>query len=80
MDGGGSMHFLYIDPGTGSMLFYNFIGMIRAAILFASHAFMKVRFIISGGKKAEANKNKIPFVIFLIINDTGMFLTRFAGK
>ena len=58
------MHFLYIDPGTGSMLFTILIGRIGAAIYSLRMLFMKVRFIISGGKKAEANKNKIPFVIF----------------
>ena len=54
---------LYIDPGTGSMLFTVLIG-IAGAVVYAVKAFwMKVKFYISGGK-AEKNTNKIPFVIF----------------
>lgn len=54
---------LYIDPGTGSMLFTILIGVIGASIYSLRMLIMKLRFIISGGK-AEANDKKIPFVIF----------------
>lgn len=58
------MHLLYIDPGTGSMLFTILIGLIGAGIYSIRMLFVKIRFIASGGKKVAVNQNKIPFVIF----------------
>ena len=46
------------------MLFTILIGLIGAAIYSLRMLFVKLRFVISGGKKVEVNKNKIPFVIF----------------
>jgi hypothetical protein len=46
------------------MLFTILIGIIGAAIYSLRMAFVKLRFVISGGKKVEMNQNKIPFVIF----------------
>ncbi len=54
---------LYIDPGTGSMLFTILIGVIGASIYSIRMLFIKLRFKLSGGK-VEANTKKIPFVIF----------------
>lgn len=54
---------LYIDPGTGSMLFTILIGVIGASIYSLRMLFIKLRFKLSGGK-VEANSKKIPFVIF----------------
>lgn len=54
---------LYIDPGTGSMLFTILIGIIGAGIYSLRMLIIKLRFIISGGK-VEVDKNEIPFVIF----------------
>jgi len=54
---------LYIDPGTGSMLFTVLIGIIGAAIYSVKTFWMKLKFALSGGK-AEKNEDKIPFVIF----------------
>ena len=54
---------LYIDPGTGSMLFTILIGIIGAAIYSIRMFWIKLRFQLSGGK-IESNTNKIPFVIF----------------
>ena len=54
---------LYIDPGTGSMLFTVLIGVIGAAIYSLRMIFIKLRFVISGGK-AESNIKKLPLVIF----------------
>lgn len=54
---------LYIDPGTGSMLFTILIGVVGAAVYSLRMLFMKLRFRLSGGK-AEVNNEKIPFVIF----------------
>lgn len=54
---------LYIDPGTGSMLFTILIGLIGTAFYTLRMFIIKMKFKISGGK-AGYNENKIPFVIF----------------
>lgn len=54
---------LYIDPGTGSMLFTILIGVIGAVVYSARMLLIKLRFRLSGGK-AEETANRIPFVIF----------------
>ena len=54
---------LYIDPGTGSMLFTILIGVIGAALYSLRMLFIKLRFKLSGGK-AEISDQKIPYVIF----------------
>lgn len=54
---------LYIDPGTGSMLFTILIGIIGASIYSLRMMLIKIRFKLSGGK-VELNNNRIPFVIF----------------
>lgn len=57
-------YILYIDPGTGSMLFSLFIG-VAATFVFAFRAIIiKLRFMISGGKTEKINESKIPYVIF----------------
>lgn len=55
---------LYIDPGTGSMLFAILIGIIGALNYLIKGWIVKLRFIISGGKAVGTNAHKIPFVIF----------------
>ena len=54
---------LYIDPGTGSMLFTILIGVIGASIYSLRMLFIKLKFKLSGGK-STINDNKIPLVIF----------------
>lgn len=54
---------LYIDPGTGSMLFTILIGVIGAGFYSLRMFLIKLRFKISGGKVVEYGE-KIPFVIF----------------
>lgn len=54
---------LYIDPGTGSMLFTILIGVVGAAVYSLRMLFMKLRFKLSGGK-VEASNEKLPYVIF----------------
>lgn len=56
--------YLYIDPGTGSMLFTVFLGIAATAVFFAQSAFLKLKFLIQGGKTQEAAAEKIPYVIF----------------
>lgn len=54
---------LYIDPGTGSMLFTILIGVIGAAFFSLRMLLIKLRFKLSGGK-AEISNTQIPFAIF----------------
>jgi len=54
---------LYIDPGTGSMLFTVLIGIIGAAVYSFRMLFIKLRYKL-GGKKVTNDKGVIPFVIF----------------
>ena len=54
---------LYIDPGTGSMLFTVLIGIVGAALYSLRMLFIKLRFRLSGGKAQEDGKT-VPFVIF----------------
>ena len=61
---GGLVLFLYIDPGTGSMLFAILIGLIGALSYLLKNWIVKLQFILSGGKKVRANTDKIPLVIF----------------
>ena len=56
---------LYIDPGTGSMLFSLFIGIATAAVFGLRALFVKIKFILSGGKTNKLIDDKvIPYVIF----------------
>ena len=54
---------LYIDPGTGSMLFTILIGLIGTGFYALRMFIIKLKFKLSGGK-AGYNDKKIPFVIF----------------
>ena len=54
----------YIDPGTGSMLFTILIGILGALRYVFKSWFVKLRFFLSGGKKAAGDSGKIPIVIF----------------
>ena len=55
---------LYIDPGTGSMLFAILIGLFGAVSWMLKGFWVKVRFFFSGGKHKEEDNKKIPLVIF----------------
>ena len=55
---------LYIDPGTGSMLFSIVIGL-TAAVVFALRALsVKLKFLLTGGRIKKADIERIPFVIY----------------
>ncbi len=54
---------LYIDPGTGSMLFTILIGLVGAGIYSLRMLIIKLRYRISGGK-AETSTTKTPLVIY----------------
>lgn len=58
------MKLLYIDPGTGSMLFAVLIGIIGALGYIFKSWLLKLKFLLSGGKSGEINKTSIPILIF----------------
>lgn len=58
------MILLYIDPGTGSMLFAILIGILGAVRYLLKIGIMKLKFILSGGKKVDDDLGKKPLVIF----------------
>lgn len=55
---------LYIDPGTGSMLFTILIGMISAGVYFFKDQMVKIRFWLSGGRTEKSSGDNPDFVIF----------------
>lgn len=55
---------LYIDPGTGSMLFAVLIGIIGALNYLFRSWIVKLRFLLSGGKREKAVDEEIPMAIF----------------
>lgn len=56
---------LYIDPGTGSMLFTILIGLLGTGMYFLRDAKVRLRFLFSRGKKSEtADTSCVPFAIF----------------
>lgn len=65
---------LYIDPGTGSMLFTILLGVLGAAFYSLRMLFIKLRFRMNGGK-AKENEKKLPIVIF---SDDKRYWTVFA--
>ncbi|MBO5638822.1 MAG: CDP-glycerol glycerophosphotransferase family protein [Oscillospiraceae bacterium] len=56
--------FLYIDPGTGSMLFTILIGVLSAAIYAFRGVWVKLKFLLSGGNSKHNDDAPIPFVFF----------------
>ena len=49
---------LYIDPGTGSMLFTVLIGVLGALLYLLQNVFIKLRFIISGGNTRDSTEKE----------------------
>ena len=55
----------YIDPGTGSMLFTLFIGVVSTAYFSLRQLAIKMKFAASGGTaKGSVPTDKLPYVIF----------------
>jgi hypothetical protein len=62
LDGGKLMYLLYIDPGTGSMLFSIFIGL-AAALYFLFRTFLiKMKSFVFGKKKLDRKHSE--YVIY----------------
>ena len=57
------LHNMYIDPGTGSMLFTVLIGVIGASVYALRMLLIKLRTRLSNGK-VTVDSNNLPFVIF----------------
>lgn len=55
---------LYIDPGTGSMLFTILIGVIGAGVYAARNAMLRIRFLLSGGRQDASEQKRLSYVIF----------------
>lgn len=56
---------LYIDPGTGSMLFTILIGLLGTAGFLLRNVFVRLRFLLSGGTaQKDLSRESLPFVIF----------------
>lgn len=55
---------LYIDPGTGSMLFTIIISVIGFSFYILRVLWVKLKFAASRGKVGKTDKNKIPILIF----------------
>ena len=59
------MLMMYIDPGTGSMLFTILIGLLGTAGYLTRNASVKLRFLTSGGaREKHADAERVPFAIF----------------
>lgn len=58
------MFLLYIDPGTGSMLFSVFIGVLSTFVFLGRKLYMKLKFVLAGGKAEKIDSAKLPYVIF----------------
>jgi len=56
---------LYIDPGTGSMLFTILIGVLGTGVYLLRNVWVKLRFFLTGGAKEKHQEHdRIPFAIF----------------
>lgn len=57
-------HFLYIDPGTGSMLFSIFIGLATTIVFGVRALSIKLKSIVGRGKQSELDKSHQSIVIY----------------
>ncbi len=56
---------LYIDPGTGSMLFTVLIGVLSVAFFFVQKLILKVKGFLRGGRADRSvTQKRIPYLIF----------------
>ena len=56
---------LYIDPGTGSMLFTILLGVLSAGVYFIRGLVLKIKYSVGSGKRTRDDDENIPeFVIF----------------
>lgn len=55
---------MYIDPGTGSMLFAILIGLVGTAWYLVKTWIVKLKFQLNGGKASQTDEDVIPIAIF----------------
>lgn len=55
---------LYIDPGTGSMLFTVIIGVVSVVVFGLRKLIFKIKFVLSGGRAQKVSSTKIPILIY----------------
>lgn len=55
---------LYIDPGTGSMLFSLLIGIAATSVFLLRALAIKIKFLFTGGKQNSEDKTRSPLIIF----------------
>lgn len=55
---------LYIDPGTGSMLFTILISILGVVIYAFRNVLVKIRFMAGGGRQKKTEMDREPFVFF----------------
>lgn len=55
---------LYIDPGTGGMMFTILFGLFGVVVFSFRTLLVNMKFRMSGGKSSKASKRKIPIAIF----------------
>ena len=56
---------LYIDPGTGSMLFTILLGILGTAGYLLRNVFVRLRFLFNGGAREKSvSSDRIPYAIF----------------
>lgn len=56
---------LYIDPGTGSMLFTILIGILGTGLYLLRNVFVRLRFWLTGGRRTgDEGQDRAPYVIF----------------
>ncbi len=71
---------LYIDPGTGSMLFAVLIGIIGAVAYVFKEWAVKLKFLLTGGKKLIQTQKKYLLLFFLMTKDIGACSNQYAKK
>ncbi len=60
----GHIILLYIDPGTGSMLFTILLGLLGTGMFFAKKLMLNIKFRISGGKVSAGTEEVMKYVLF----------------
>ena len=68
---------LYIDPGTGGMLFTLLFGLFGVVVFAFRSLAMKMKFRTSTSRVSEVNKKKIPIAIF---TDSKRYWNVFDGE
>lgn len=67
---------LYIDPGTGSMLFTVLLGIVSTGVFFFQKLLIKIKYRLSAGKTDAADHDHMDYVIF---SDNRRYWTTFKS-